>query len=79
MIPERLAKILTFPEIVTEANKEKLKKLVINGPYIYPGAVDIVPKDKDDQENVYVLAINQYNRRKKADDLRVGDIVDRHI
>lgn len=33
-----MARILTYPERVTEHNIEKLRKLVINGPEKYPGA-----------------------------------------
>ena len=36
---------LTFPEVVTDLNIEKLKNLVINGPTKYPGANMIISND----------------------------------
>ena len=38
-VPETVAKKLTIPEIVTDWNIEKLKKLVINGPSTFPGVM----------------------------------------
>jgi len=69
-----MAKILTFPEQVNAINIERLRKLVINGPDKYPGAHYIIAKDTEDKFN---LSID--NRRKKADELKIGDIVERHI
>ena len=37
-VPVDVAKKLTIPETVSQWNIERLKKLVINGPNIYPGA-----------------------------------------
>ena len=37
-VPEYIAKILTFPERVTPANINYIKKLVLNGADIHPGA-----------------------------------------
>ena len=37
-VPFELATKLTFPEAVTEINKHKVKKLIKNGPAVYPGA-----------------------------------------
>ncbi|EGR30247.1 hypothetical protein IMG5_137010, partial [Ichthyophthirius multifiliis] len=74
VIPEYMAKILTFPETVASYNIDKLKKLVINGPDKYPGAHYIISKDTQDKFN---LSID--NRRKKADELKIGDVVERHI
>src|SRR5690348_3009786 len=44
-VPEAVATKLTIPEVVTEWNIERLKKLVINGPNIYPGANYIIRPD----------------------------------
>ena len=74
VVPEYMAKILTFPEMVASYNIEKLRKLIINGPDRYPGAHYIISKDTQDKFN---LSID--NRRKKADELKIGDIVERHI
>jgi DNA-directed RNA polymerase III subunit RPC1 len=51
-----------------------MRKLIINGPDKYPGA------------NYFVIGKNQSkinlqygNRRKIAEDLQIGDIVERHL
>lgn len=36
-IPEEFAKKLTFPTPVTSWNIEEMRKLVLNGPNVYPG------------------------------------------
>jgi len=38
VIPRLMAQELTYPEKVTKLNLEYLKKLIKNGPDIYPGA-----------------------------------------
>ena len=37
-VPLNIAKTLTFPEEITPKNFVRLKKLVGNGPFVYPGA-----------------------------------------
>ena len=71
-VPERVAKILTFPERVTVHNLEMLKKAVRNGPDVHPGA-NFVARG----ENKKFLKFG--NRAAIADNLAVGDIVERHI
>ena len=41
-VPLSIAMNLTFPEVVTDLNIDKLKQLVINGPTKYPGAKMII-------------------------------------
>ena len=41
-IPRSIAQKLTFPEIVTPFNIEKMKELVQRGPTEYPGANNII-------------------------------------
>lgn len=36
-VPEHIAKILTYPEMVTPANIEKMRKLILNGADVHPG------------------------------------------
>jgi len=38
VVPKLMAKVLTYPEIVTQHNIEFLRKLIRNGPDIHPGA-----------------------------------------
>ena len=44
-VPQEIAKILTFPEEVTELNQDKLKQLISNGPMKWPGAKYIIRPD----------------------------------
>jgi DNA-directed RNA polymerase III subunit RPC1 len=71
-VPERVAKILTYPERVTSHNIEILKKAVHNGPDVHPGA-NFVARD----ENKKFLRFG--NRAAIAEGLAIGDIVERHI
>ncbi len=44
-VPMSIALNLTFPEVVTPLNIDKLKKLVINGPTEWPGAKNVIRND----------------------------------
>lgn len=44
-VPRSIARNLTYPEIVTPFNIERLKELVRNGPDQYPGAKYLIRKD----------------------------------
>ncbi|RZC60092.1 hypothetical protein C5167_021852 [Papaver somniferum] len=70
-IPILIAQILTYPELVSQHNIEKLRKCVVNGAYKYPGAKYIISAG-----SVWIL-----NRRRKSDayGLKFGDIVERHL
>lgn len=73
-VPDRVAKILTFPERVNSANIQKLRQMIRNGIDTHPGA-----------NYVQQLGINgkKYlaygNREKVAQDLKLGDTVERHL
>ncbi|KAG5635316.1 hypothetical protein H0H81_011729 [Sphagnurus paluster] len=71
-VPERVAKILTYPERVTPHNMEMLKQAIRNGTEVHPGA-NFVARG----ENKKFLKFG--NRNAIADGLAVGDIVERHI
>lgn len=68
-----MAKILTFPERVTDKNREWLRKLMINGSEKYPGANYYISRDGSRSNLMFG------HRRKLADDLKIGDIVERHL
>jgi DNA-directed RNA polymerase II subunit RPB1 len=76
-VPIKIAMNLTFPEIVTPNNIEKMLKLVRNGRDVYPGAnfvfpaSNLVPGQK-------ILPLDLRYRKEKVD-LRYGDIVERHL
>lgn len=73
-VPDRVAKVLTYPEKVTRYNRQKLQQLLINGPNVHPGANYLLKKDEDARRN-----LRYGDRVKLAKNLRVGDVVERHL
>ena len=73
-VPLKIAMNLTFPETVNTFNRERLKELIDNGPDNYPGAKYI--KKKPDYRT---LRINAQNAKQLREDIRDGDIVERHL
>ena len=71
-VPLSIAMNLTFPEVVTDLNIEKLKKLVINGPTKYPGAKKIRSPDG-------CIIDLKYSRHLTDEHLEKGYIVERHM
>jgi DNA-directed RNA polymerase subunit A' len=72
-VPYEVAKKLTVPEIVTEANIEYLKELVKNGPLQYPGAN-------------YLITTNGHRKKISPDivdtlleEFEPGYVVERHL
>ncbi|KAI5116058.1 hypothetical protein M0805_002844 [Coniferiporia weirii] len=73
-IPERVAKILTYPERVTSHNLEMLRRAVRNGCDVHPGANYVTAGSSG-----FKKFLKFGNRTAIADGLRIGDIVERHI
>jgi len=73
-VPEEIAKILTVPEKVTVWNLEEMKKYVINGPDVWPGANYVV---KQDGRRIDLRFVK--DRKALAESLQPGYIVERHI
>lgn len=71
-VPERVAKILTYPERVTQHNIEGLRRAVLNGTDVHPGANFVSRGD-----NKKFLKFG--DRKAIAESLAIGDIVERHI
>ncbi|EEB09711.1 DNA-directed RNA polymerase III complex large subunit Rpc1 [Schizosaccharomyces japonicus yFS275] len=73
-VPLRIAKILTYPEKVTDQNIDALRTRVTNGPDVHPGANYVVDRD---------TGIKRFlrfgNRKRIAEELHVGDTVERHL
>ncbi|KAL5968213.1 DNA-directed RNA polymerase III subunit RPC1 [Taenia solium] len=86
-IPDHCAKLLTYPERVTQFNLEFLRALVLNGPYKHPGALFVRYKaynSKSDQSAKEPDVVKKFLaslkvRESVAKTLRIGDIVDRHL
>uniref|UniRef100_A0A6G1S4K2 DNA-directed RNA polymerase subunit n=1 Tax=Aceria tosichella TaxID=561515 RepID=A0A6G1S4K2_9ACAR len=72
-VPKHVAKLLTYPERVTPHNIALMQKFVRNGPKEYPGANYIL----DPAGNRRFLMYG--NREWLANNLKPGDIVERHM
>ena len=72
-VPLSIAMNLTFPEVVTDLNMDRLKKLVQNGPTKYPGAKMI---KSNDGKTVIDL---RYCKNTTDEHLEKGFIVERHM
>lgn len=73
-VPEHVAKIMTYPEKVTRYNLHKLRHCVLNGPKVHPGANVI----RIDGHN-FTKNLLYGDRTTLADELKIGDIVERHM
>lgn len=74
-IPERVAKILTFPDRVTHHNIEVLRAAVRNGNEVHPGANFILQGGDDGFKKFLKFG----DKHAMAEKLRVGDVVERHL
>jgi len=73
-VPLEVAMRLSLPEKVTEWNIEEMRKLVINGPEKYPGALYIIRPDGKRIRLEFVI-----DRDKIAEAVELGFIVERHL
>lgn len=73
-IPDRVAKILTYPERCTRYNRKKLQKLILNGPSVHPGANYVMKQNEVAKRN-----LRFGDRIKLAKNLHIGDVVERHL
>ncbi|KAI9831688.1 MAG: hypothetical protein M1819_004754 [Sarea resinae] len=73
-VPMLVAKNLTYPERVSRYNIKKLQECVRNGANKWPGANYIQKKDQD-----YKLFLKYGKTSLMADQLQIGDVVERHI
>lgn len=73
-VPYTVAMKLTIPEIVTEWNIERMRKLVINGPDHFPGVNYIVRPD-----GVKIRLDFVEDRSTIAETLEIGYLVERHL
>ena len=73
-VPDRVAKILTYPEKCTRYNRKKLQKLIVNGPQVHPGANYVAKQNEVAKRN-----LRFGDRIKLAKNLHIGDVVERHI
>ncbi|KAK9865213.1 hypothetical protein WJX84_010418 [Apatococcus fuscideae] len=72
-IPQLVAMTLTYPERVTEHNIDSLRQCVMNGMTTWPGANFLDFREK----GRWFLKFG--DRRRMATDLKIGDVVERHL
>jgi DNA-directed RNA polymerase II subunit RPB1 len=75
-VPIKIAMNVTFPEVVTPFNNDRLTKLVRNGRDVYPGANFVIPLHSFEHGKKSKIDLRY---RKKSVKLHNGDIVERHI
>lgn len=82
-VPHMICKTLTYPEKVTDYNKSWLQSMVVSGPDCLFGANVI---QKNDTNNMFcnlskigLYGTTQEQRKRFADMLVVGDVVERHM
>ena len=75
-IPKKIAMEITFPEVVTAYNIERLTNLIRNGRYNYPGANFVIQGSSLGESSIREYDLRY---RKKTMKLRYGDIVERHL
>ena len=73
-VPLKMAMNLTYNEIVTIENIERMKILINNGDEIYPGAKRYIDKDT----GKFIHPSINFQRRVRRE-LKVGDTVQRHL
>ena len=73
-IPIDVAMSLSFPEKVTQNNLKRMKKIVSNGKYIYPGANYVIKTNNKNETYILHLELNN-----KEIDIQPGDVIERHL
>mmetsp|Transcript_13610 Transcript_13610/g.31700 ORF Transcript_13610/g.31700 Transcript_13610/m.31700 type:complete len:998 (-) Transcript_13610:10-3003(-) len=71
-IPWSIALNLTYPEIVSEFNMKKMKKIVQNGPIHHPGAKYIIRNDGSRIDLRFVKNLSEIK-------LEIGNQIERHL
>lgn len=78
-VPKEIALEMTIPEKVTNFNKEELQILVNNGPNCIDGANYIIRSEVRNNEMKTFKIFLKFAKNPKIKELKVGDIVERHI
>jgi DNA-directed RNA polymerase II subunit RPB1 len=74
-IPIKVAMNLTFPEVVNKYNIDMMKKLIKNGPDVWPGAKYI----RKAGSSGATLNLKYCNQTEIANKIQYGDVVHRHL
>ncbi|KAF8819783.1 Dna-directed Rna polymerase III RPC1 [Cardiosporidium cionae] len=73
VIPEWMSKRLTYPDKVCQSNIDILREAVIRGSEEWPGAAYV------NKINGTKTSLRYANRRFVAENLQIGDVVERHL
>lgn len=74
-VPERVAKIMTYPERVNNYNKKELQMTVQRGPNRWPGANTV----RHVAQTTTLTYFSDEQLEAEAQKLQIGDVVDRHM
>lgn len=74
-VPMFMAKMLPFPVVVNQYNREYLRKFVANGPTTWPGANEVLLKGSDNTLNLACMT----REEREALDIPYGSIVYKHL
>ncbi|KXS08894.1 beta and beta-prime subunits of DNA dependent RNA-polymerase, partial [Gonapodya prolifera JEL478] len=78
-VPLKIAMKLTFPERVTMHNISKMRLLVANGTYQYPGAYSLTKSNGDVIKLSHVNGQSTFGKPVILPNVEIGDTVHRHI
>jgi DNA-directed RNA polymerase subunit A' len=73
-VPVHVATKLTVPDVVTPLNLEEMKRLVVNGPNLHPGALYVI---RPDQKRIRLEFVQ--DRSLVAETIEPGFIIERHL
>ena len=74
-VPIRVALNITFQEVVNVYNIEQMRKLILNGPDVFPGAKYVKKASND----MITINLKYADLNKIALELKIGDVVHRHL
>ena len=79
-VPEKVAIKLSYPERVTDYNMQTMRNAIMNGSRLHPGA-NVLEKGTDSGTIRLALHVMKDTeaRKKLARELRIGDVVHRHV
>jgi DNA-directed RNA polymerase III subunit RPC1 len=78
-LPVLVAQVLTYAEMVNLNNIDRLRDMVARGPDVWPGAMQIKKKRGNTVSLRVVQSFSQEHLDRIANELSIGDVVDRHL
>ena len=74
-VPLQIATNLTFPEIVSRGNFDRMRQLVRNGPDVHPGAKHV----RKTHQGMRTIRLKGNDTSAIEAELELGDVVERHL